>query len=280
MYFQQSLKKKRILWLAVSIIPTTLIGAFPLVAQNPKGARGPGSSAVASNPVARSRGGDPNWPPKGPTPMTPDGKPDLSGAWEPNAFAENVNLPNALKRTGVEIPFQAWAKDLYDMRHVNHSADDPEGHCLPPGVPRMNTTPYPFRIMQSPNLTLIVYEGGAHIWRQIFTDGRPHPKDPNPDWLGDSIGHWEGDALVVDTVGFNGKTWIDESGLPTTESLHIIERFRRPDLGHMEIVNTVDDPKAYTKSWSFTTHPVMLKGELMEYICQENNRDVEHLVGK
>jgi hypothetical protein len=85
---------------------------------------------------------------------------------------------------------------------------------------------------------------------------------------------------VVDTVGLNGLSWVDESGLPTTESLHVIERIRRTDLGHLEIVNTVDDPKAYTKPWSFTTHPVMLKGELMEYICQENNRDVQHLVGK
>jgi len=85
---------------------------------------------------------------------------------------------------------------------------------------------------------------------------------------------------VIDTIGLNGKSWLDEAGLPTTESLHVIERFRRPDFGHLEIENTVDDPKAYTKPWTFTTHPVMLKGELMEYICQENNRDVEHLVGK
>jgi hypothetical protein len=271
---------RRPFWLAASIISTALISVFPAVAQNAQGARVQGSSAPAAVSQARVRRGDPNWPPKGPTPLTPDGKPDLSGAWQPNAFAENVNLPNALKRIGEEIPFQPWAKELYDKRRASDSAGDPEGHCLPPGVPRMNTTPYPFRIMQAPNLTLIVYEGGAHIWRQIFTDGRPHPKDPNPSWLGDSIGRWEGDTLVVDTVGLNGKTWIDESGLPSTESLHVIERFRRPDLGHLEIVNTVDDPKAYTKSWSFTTHPVMLKGELMEYICQENNRDVEHLVGK
>ena len=160
------------------------------------------------------------------------------------------------------------------------SRDDPEARCLPPGVPRMTTTPYPFRIVQTPGLTMIVYEGGAHVWRQIFTDGRAHSDDPNPSWLGESIGQWEGDTFVIDTIGFNGKTWLDEAGLPTTESLHVIERFRRPDFGHLEIENTVDDPKAYTKPWSFTTHPVMLKGELMEYICQENNRDVEHLVGK
>jgi hypothetical protein len=147
-------------------------------------------------------------------------------------------------------------------------------------VPRVSTTPYPFRIVQTPTLTIIVYEGGAHLWRQIFTDGRQHSADPDPTWLGESIGHWEGDTLVVDTTSFNGKTWIDESGLPTTPSLHVTERFRRLDLGHLEIENTIDDMKAYAKPWKFTTHPLMLKGELMEYICQENNKDIPHLVGK
>jgi hypothetical protein len=182
--------------------------------------------------------------------------------------------------TGVQVPFQPWAEKVYQQHKDTISRDDPEARCLPPGVPRMTTTPYPFRIVQTPGLTIIVYEGGAHVWRQIFTDGRAHSEDPNPSWLGESIGHWEGDTFVVDTIGFNGKTWLDEAGLPTTESLHVIERFRRPDFGHLETENTIDDPKAYTKPWSFTTHPIMLKGELMEYICQENNRDVEHLVGK
>jgi hypothetical protein len=218
----------------------------------------------------------PTWPPSGPTPRTADGRPDLSGAWEPNAFRQNVDLV----KTGVEVPFQPWAEKLYREHKDSLSKDDPEGYCLPPGVPRVSTTPYPFRIVQTPNLTIIVYEGGAHVWRQIFTDGRSHSADPDPTWLGESIGHWEGDTFVVDTTSFNGKTWIDESGLPTTESLHVIERFRRLDLGHLEIENTIDDPKAYTKPWKFTTHPVMLKGELMEYICQENNRDIPHLVGK
>jgi hypothetical protein len=182
--------------------------------------------------------------------------------------------------TGVEVPFQPWAEKVYHQHKDNISREDPEARCLPPGVPRMSTTPYPFRIMQTPGLTLIVYEGGAHVWRQIFTDGRPHSKDPNPSWLGESIGYWDGDTFVVDTIGLNGNTWIDQSGLPTTDALHVIERFRRIDLGHLEIEHTVDDPKAYTKPWKFTTHPVLLQGELMEYICQENNRDVEHLVGK
>ncbi len=230
-----------------------------------------GSQAAGQQPKAT-----PAWPPAGPTPRTADGKPDLSGAWAPNAIRQNVDLI----ATGVVVPFQPWAQKVYKEHTDTISRDDPEARCLPPGVPRMTTTPYPFRIMQTPGLTLIVYEGGAHIWRQIFTDGRPHSADPNPSWLGESIGHWEGDTFVIDTIGLNGKTWLDEAGLPTTESLHVTEKIKRTDLGHLEIENIVDDPKAYTKPWSFTTHPVMLKGELMEYICQENNRDVEHLVGK
>jgi len=111
-------------------------------------------------------------------------------------------------------------------------------------------------------------------------DGRPHPKDPNPTWLGDSIGRWDGDTLVVDTVGFNGKSWIDAAGLATTESLHVIERIRRIDRGHLEIEHTIDDPQAYTKPWKLTIQPMLLDGELMEYICQENNKDLQHMVGK
>jgi hypothetical protein len=256
-----------------------LIVCIPLGAQTPNAntlTAPAGSQAYPSSTESKPGAAKPAWPPAGPTPRTADGKPDLSGAWAPNAIRQNVNLV----ATGVQVPFQPWAEKVYQQHKDNISKDDPEARCLPPGVPRMTTTPYPFRIMQTPGLTLIVYEGGAHVWRQIFTDGRPHSEDPNPSWLGESIGHWEGDTFVIDTIGLNGKTWLDEEGLPTTESLHVIEKIRRPDFGHLEIENIVDDPKAYTKPWSFTTHPIMLKGELMEYICQENNRDVEHLVGK
>jgi hypothetical protein len=218
----------------------------------------------------------PGWPPAGPAPKLSDGKPDLSGPWAPNALRENNDLVTRVK----SIPLQPWAAELYFQRKENIGKDDPEGFCLPPGMPRMNTTPFPFRIMQTPGLIAILYEGGAHLWRQIFMDGRAHPKDPNPTWLGDSIGRWDGDTLVIDTVGFNGRFWIDAAGLPSTDALHVTERIRRVDLGHLEIEHTIDDPKAYTEPWKFTTHPVLLEGELMEYICQENNLDVRHLVGK
>jgi hypothetical protein len=151
---------------------------------------------------------------------------------------------------------------------------------MPPGVPRTETTPYPWRVIQTADRVIIIYEGGAHVWREIFTDGRGHDDNVEQTWLGDSIGKWDGDTLVVDTVGFNDRSWLDAAGHPHTDALHVIERYRRLDLGHMEIEITIDDPKAYTKSWTVKTHPQLLHGELMEYICQENNKDVEHLVGK
>jgi hypothetical protein len=207
--------------------------------------------------------------PQGPTSHTEDGKLDLSGNWSPSATRQNVDSGASLKVVSEAIPFQPWAEELYLERNGNISKDDPEGQCMPPGLRRKTTAVYPFRIVETPKLILILYEGGAQVWRQIFMDGRQHPVDRKPTRLGHSIGHWEGDTLVVDSVGFDGEAWLDEFGLPTTESLHLIEHFRRPDLGHLEIDNIVDDPKAYTKPWSFTTHPVMLKGGFMDYICQE-----------
>jgi hypothetical protein len=175
----------------------------------------------------------------------------------------------SLKVIGGAIPFQPWAEELYSERKGNFSKRDPEGHCMLPGVRRIITAPYLFRVVQTPKLIVILYEDGSQAWRQIFTDGRQHPADPGPTRLGHSIGHWEGDTLVVDSVRFNGQAWLNESGLPTTESLHLIEHFRRPDLGHLEIESIVDDPKAYTKQWSFTMHPIMLKGDFTDYICPE-----------
>jgi hypothetical protein len=222
------------------------------------------------------RGGDPNWPPAGPAPRTADGKPDLSGNWQPNAIGQNVDMI----RAGVDVPMLPAAKAIYDQRKANLGREDPEARCLPPGVPRMSTTPYPWRIVQTPQLIVIVYEGGAHIWRQIFMDGRLHDPKVEQTWLGDSIGHWEGDTLVVDTVGQNDITWIDAAGIPHSTDMKVTERITRPDLGHLEITHIIDDPKTFSRPWTFTTKPSLLKGELIEYICQENNKDIEHLIGK
>src|ERR1700733_11825130 len=160
-----------------------LLSQLPLVAQ----------SAPAAQPAAKAA---PAWPPSGPAPKNAEGKPDISGAWAPNAIRQNVDMVGA----GTKVPFQPWAEKIYTERKTNLSKDDPEGYCLPPGVPRMSTTPYPFRISQTPGLTLIVYEGGAHVWRQIFTDGRKHDPDPNPSWLGDSIGSGGWYTFCVGTV--------------------------------------------------------------------------------
>ena len=258
-----------------ALLSAALVCQIPMFAQQGAPAAAPGAGAGRG---AGGRGG----PGRGdgastaPAPKNADGKPDISGAWAPNAIRQNVDMVGS----GVKVPLKPGPEKIYLERKENISKDDPEARCLPPGVPRMSTTPYPFRIMQTKDLTLIVYEGGAHIWRQIFTDGRKHDPNHNPDWLGDSIGWWEGDTFVVDTTGFNGKTWIDESGLPTSEQLHVIERFHRDDMGHMTIEHTVEDPENYTEPWKFTTHPLQLKGEMIEYICQENNRDLEHLKGK
>jgi hypothetical protein len=211
-----------------------------------------------------------------PAPRLPDGKPDLAGPWEPNAIGENVNLVGV----GVAVPFKPEAKKIYDSRIGELGKADPEARCLPPGVPRMNTTPYPFRFAQTKDYIDILYEGGTHTWRQIFMDGRKHSKFAEELWNGESIGHWEGDTLVVETQGFNDITWIDAAGVPHTKDMKVTERITRLDMDNMEIVHIVDDPALFTKPWGFTTYPRRLKGELLEYVCAENEKDVAHMVGK
>ena len=217
-----------------------------------------------------------NWKtaPSGPTPRARDGKPDLSGIWGPDHnFIYDIN--SALK-PGDTLPLQPWAAKLTKERMSRH---DPEANCLPAGVPRM--APYPWKIVQTPNLVVFLYEGNIHSYRQVFLDGRGHPKEMNPTWYGDSIGHWEGDTLVVDTAGFNDRFWFDFAGHPHTEQLHITERFHRPDAAHLEAEVTIDDPGAYTRPFTMYGHfPLLAHTEIMEYVCNENNQDVEHIVGK
>ena len=129
---------------------------------------------------------------------------------------------------------------------------------------------------------MILYQGSTNsIYRTIFTDGRELPKDPNPSWMGYSIGKWDRDSLVVETSGFNGKTWLDQAGHPATEALQVTERFRRPDFGHLTIEVTINDPKAYTKPWTVMEGMNLLADtDLLEFVCNENNRDIPHLVNK
>jgi len=225
----------------------------------------------------------------GPAPRWTDGHPDLGngkGVWNPRTITNLSGTSpqgagRALTEKKIEVPMQPWAKALYDARIATAQKEDPESRCLPPGIPRMYATPFPFQIFQMPDRVLFIFEGATHIWREVFTDGRPHKPDVNPSFLGDAIGHWEGDTLVVDTIGFNEESWLDQDGHPHTEALHTIEKFTRINAVQMRYEYTIDDPNAYTAPWTNSyLIPFSPGEELFEYVCQENNKDVLHLVGK
>jgi hypothetical protein len=178
------------------------------------------------------------------------------------------------------LPFQPWAAELHTQRVATNSKDNPDAHCLPIGVMQLHTHGQPRKMFQSPGLIVIVYEANSGL-RQIFTDGRSLPKDPQPWWYGYSVGKWEGDTLVVESAYFRDMGWLDVEGSPLTETGRIIERYRRPDYGHLEIEVTIDDPKAYTKPWTVTVYQrIMLDTDLIEFVCNENEKDESHLIGK
>jgi hypothetical protein len=214
-----------------------------------------------------------------PAPKTADGHPDLYGLWQPQGIYIG-DITKDLKPG--ELPIKPWAAELYKHRRDTESKEDPTGWCVPGGVPRSDAVPYPFKIVPAPaaGMVLVLYEA-VHSYRQIFTDGRPLPTDPNPTRMGYSIGHWDGDTFVVETAGFNDTGWLDNFGHPATDALHVTERFRRKDFGHLDIQVTIDDPKAYTKPWTITLpNRFLADNELLEYVCVENNKDLQHLVGK
>jgi hypothetical protein len=214
-----------------------------------------------------------------PTPRLPDGKPDLSGTWEPS---DNRYVGNIAAGIGSDaVPFQPWARAAFESRrNGSHAREDPPASCLPQGVPRLGAAPAPWKVVLTPQSIVILYEA-FNLWRQVFLDGRELMRDPNPTWLGYSTGKWDGDTLVVDTRGFNGRAWLDQMGRPSTNELHVIERFTRTDSGHMRVQVTIDDPKAYTRPWTVTEEARLLpNAEPMEFICNENNRDIEHLPGE
>jgi len=220
--------------------------------------------------IPRTADGKPNL--TAPAPRTPDGKPELAGLWRPSPGLTG-DIARNLKPG--EVPFQPWAEALYKTRRANNSKDDPTANCIVGGVPRSDLVGYPFKILEVPGMVVILYEA-VHSYRQIFTDGRVLPVNPNPTWFGYSVGHWDGDTFVVETSGFNDKGWLDNAGKPATDQLRVIERFGRKDFGHMDIQITIDDPKAYTKPWS-VTQPLAFQAdtELLEYICNENNKYFE-----
>jgi len=254
---------------SLSISLATALAAFmtPLLAQWIK---------YPTKGIPRLPDGKPNL--SAPTPKTKDGKPDITGIWMPGPGTYVGNIAKDLKPE--DIPFRPWAEALYKHRQETQSKDDPTGWCVPGGVPRSNAVPYPFKILNVGDEIVILYEA-VHSYRQIFMDGREIPKDPNPNWLGYSVGRWDGDDLVVETAGFVENSWLDNGGHPGTSAMRVTERFHRRDFGHMDIRITIDDPKAYTKPWSLTL-PLQFQPdtELLEYVCTENNKDLEHLVGK
>lgn len=216
-----------------------------------------------------------------PAPHLPDGKVDLGGkgVWAPIWVLDWADTKYVDK--AIDIPFTAQGLRIFQERKANLSKDDPEGFCLPPGVPRYTGTPYPFQILQLPDKVVILYEGASHMYRTIYMDGRKHtdPDSLNPTWMGESIGHYEGnDTLVVDTVGFNGRTWLDYVGHPTSQSLHVIERYSRPDALTLAYEATIVDKEMYTKPWTTKFYVKFRPGwDLLEYVCLENNKDLAHI---
>jgi hypothetical protein len=226
-----------------------------------------------------------------PTPRTPDGKPDLSALWQPSGpgggsafLGSGTPSEPQFRDAGMNVPgglpFQPWAAALVKQRRADENKDDPDGHCQPLGLVKMHLHPYPRKMIQVPGLLLILFERDT-TYRQIFTDGRALPADPQPSYNGYSTARWEGDTLVVESIGFKDGLWLDISGTPLTDAAKITERFRRPSFGRLEIDITVDDPKAYTKPWSIRINQTLAADtEMLEFVCQENEKDVPHLVGK
>jgi hypothetical protein len=237
----------------------------------------------------RTKDGKPNL--SAPAPRTPDGKADLSGIWEvlhnrpcPPEGCPDMHIPEEFLDIGFSLkgglPYQPWAAAIVKQRSEDQRKDDPNAHCLPVGLVRSYTTPLFRKIIQTPGLVVILNERDAE-YRQIFTDARPLPVDPQPSWNGYSSGKWEGDTLVVQTIGFRDGLWLDAGGSPLTEAGKITERFHRVNYGKLEIEITVDDPKAYTKPWTVKLTQLLAPDtDLLDYYCSENEKDVPHLVGK
>ena len=237
--------------------------------------------------VPRLPDGKPNL--SAPAPRMADGKPDLSGLWQPRtggavapvtgAPAQAPEFLDIAAHLGRPLPLRPWALELVKARQADNGKDNPDGRCLPLGMVRMHSHPFPRKMIQVPGLLVFLYEKNVD-YRQVFTDGRPLPRDPNPSFNGYSSGTWEGDTLVVQTVGFRDDIWLDGIGRPLTESARVTERFRRPNYGSLEITVTVDDSKAYEVPWTITlNHHIALDTDLLEYFC-ENEKDIPHLVGK
>jgi hypothetical protein len=240
----------------------------------------PASAQWLKHPTAgipRNADGTPNL--TAPAPKTADGKPDFSGIWrQPNGVKYTVNIAADMKPE--DVPMLPATAAEYKRRQDTLSKDDPIGFCNLPGVPQVTVVPYPYKILQNSTQITFLYEA-IRGFREIFIDGRSLPADMQPSWLGYSIGHWEDDTLVVLTAGQNDKTWLDSGGHPHSEQLRVIEKYRRRTFGTIDLETNIDDPGAYSKPWTVKYELRYVPDtELLEYVCTENNKDPEHLVGK
>ena len=247
--------------------------------------------------VPRGRDGKVNL--AGPVPRTREGTPDFSGLWltadglpcnQQTLGSEflvcGAELP--ISRYGINmgtgmpqgLPYQPWAAEQVKYETEQNSKDDPHARCLPDTFVRLYGLPHIQKFVQTTGLLVMLDELNAG-YRQVFTDGRPLPIDPQPSWQGYSSGKWSGDTLVVDSIGFRDGLWLDIVGSPLTSAAKVRERIRRPDFGHLEVEVTVDDPKAYTKPWTVTlTQVIAVDTELVDEICLENEKSVQRMTGK
>ena len=282
----RSVVGKIVLGILVAVVTTTVSAQWP---------------KYTTPDVPRLADGQPNL--TAPAPRTADGKPDLSGIWEivfgggggrgrgaapapepappPDPNATPVSQFFEVAGRGYPLPLQPWAAELKKKRMADNSKDNPDVWCLPIGLMQYHNHPQPRQIVQTKNLMLITYESNYGL-RYIYTDGRPAPNnDPTPWWFGYSRGWWEGDTLVVETTNFRGDEragWLDVNGSPYTDALKMTERFRRPNVGTLEIDITIDDPKAYTKPFTVRVNQkIMVDSEMIEFVCNENEKSTEHI---
>jgi hypothetical protein len=223
--------------------------------------------------VPRLADGKPNL--AAPAPRTAEGKPDLSGIWQ--ATRAVFDLAQAVRK-GEQVPFTAEGRAVFEERRKTNSKDDPSARCLPTGLPVRALLRTPFKIVQTPPVTALLYESRT-TFRQILTDGRPLPEVVDwPAWNGFSVGKWDGDTFVAETIGFNGKPWLDQAGYPASDALKITERLRRRDFGHVDLEMIIDDRKMYSRPWSiFSELTLQVDTELLEFICEENEKDSQLL---
>jgi len=227
--------------------------------------------------IPRAPDGTPNL--SAPAPRTPDGKPDLSGVWNKLSPKYHRNIAADLKPDEI----QPWAHALVDERTENLGKDYMNVRCVPLGPGYVTAADITWaemmKIVQTPGLILIL--NPDLTYRQVFLDGRPLEAAPSPSWMGYSVGHWDKDTLVVESFGYNDRTWLDHNGHPHTEALRMTERYRRRDVGHLEIEVTLSDPATYTKPWTVAVRAELLPDtEMIEFVCNENERSLAHWVGK